>query len=117
MKHLISFSFCFLFFTNISFGQELSWVASNKLGKELVAHTLRVKTNVSDNPQIKDTQPVKHTDQIDKVLHQLRNQEGVTRATYDAATETITLLSDQFFDAKLYVRTIRNTKTEGKVKR
>ena len=95
----------------------MSWVASNKLGKELVAHTLLVTSNGIGNSQIKDTQPVKYNAEIDKILHQLRNQEGVTRATYDAATETITLLSDQFFDAKLYVTTIRKTNTEGKVKR
>lgn len=93
MKILILF---LLFFTLNSFAQEKTSVElkySNVLNGGITVHTLA--TNLSEEKLTEDSQVDNIENEfITKVLNEIRDLEGVTRATYDGSTGLITVLSD-----------------------
>lgn len=91
-----SLTLLLLFISLSSFGQENLSVElkySNELNGGITVHT--VETNVSAKKTTEDSQAENIDNElITKVLHEIRNFEGVTRATYDGSTGLITVLSN-----------------------
>ena len=79
---------------NNGWSQTFSWVSSNRVDEHLIVHTIQLHKSKSFE-SISDTE-VHGTD--DKVTHEINNQlksmGGVIRSTFDRATHTFTILSN-----------------------
>jgi len=86
--------------SSLSYAQKLALVASNTVAENLVVHTYKLSNIHEKDPDTyTDVNPSKISAEIDKMLAQMKEEVGVTRATFDAATQTITILSDKEFNA------------------
>ena len=85
-----------LFFSFNSLGQENLSVElkySNELNGGITVHTLAtnfLEKKITEDSQVENIE----NEQITKLLNEIRDLEGVTRATYDGSTGLITVLSN-----------------------
>ena len=95
---------CFTYMS--SYTQNISLVASNHVDNDHVLHTLKLSknnssTNYSDDNLV--TQPVNQ--KIENFISFTENKKGVFRVTYDNATTTFSVLSDNIFDIQYLINT------------
>ena len=87
-----------------SYTQNISLVASNHVDNDRVLHTLKLSKNNSSTYYSDDnlvTQPVNQ--KIKNFISLTKNKIGVIRVTYDNATATFSILSDNSFDIKYLI--------------
>ena len=100
MKRFLTISLFICSLSSLSYSQKLALVSSNTVAEDLVVHTFKL-SNISEkeSDSYSDVNPAKISAEIDKMLAQMKEEIGVTRATFDAATQTVTVLSDKAFNA------------------
>lgn len=97
MKHLVLLVIFMGMLTAHGYSQQLTTVSSNTLAPDLVAHTLKFSESSSTNSSglHDDVNPGSMVPtELNPVLFLIRQKADVTRATFDQATQTITILSN-----------------------
>ena len=95
---------CFSYMS--SYTQNISLVASNQVDNDHVLHTLKLSSNNSSANYSDDNlvnQPVNQ--KIENFISFAENKKGVFRVTYDNATTTFSILSDNIFDIQYLINT------------
>ena len=89
-----------------SYTQNITLVASNHVDNNHVLHTLKLSVNNSSTNYSDDNlvnQPVNQ--KIKNFISIAENKKGITRVTYDNATATFSVLSDNSFDIEYLINT------------
>jgi len=117
MKRFLAISLFIGLLSNLSYSQKLSWVSSNTVAEKLIVHTFKLSGFPEQNAVTHvDVSPTKNSLETDELLTKVQRERGVTRASFDAATQTITILSDERFNANTLLTEkyiIRNKKQGG----
>lgn len=96
MKYLLLFFLSILTSSSFSQTDESSMLKlkySNNLGSGIMAHTISVKLDANGTNDV-ESQPG-FPSYIEIILNRLEEIEGVKRATFDGATSTITVVSNE----------------------
>ena len=98
MKHLVLLIVLIGLVITDCYTQNLSVVASNKVAHNLVVHTVKISNSGLNVHADTSPAPTENTAEIDQLLQTFSNFEGVSRATFDKATSTLTILSNLEFE-------------------
>ncbi|MFT7613967.1 MAG: hypothetical protein ACI9J3_002947 [Parvicellaceae bacterium] len=109
MKYLVLLIvLCGLTLTDF-YSQNLSHVVSNKVAADLVVHTVSMSNQIPGTGVQDALLPLVNSSEIETVITGFTGTAGISRATYDKATNTFTILSVVALDINVVLTDLNNT--------
>ncbi|MDG2332024.1 MAG: hypothetical protein P8M05_10575 [Flavobacteriales bacterium] len=93
MKSFILCSIIFLLTINFGWSQSYSWASSNRVDKHLIVHTIQLKKSAKFQSASDDKAAIVPAF-VNDIMDELKRSKGVIRITFDCATYTFTILSN-----------------------
>ena len=109
MKHLVLLLVLFGLAVTNSYSQNLSHVVSNKVATDLVVHTVTISNHTPGSGVKDELLPISNSLEIESVITGFTGTVGISRATYDKATNTFTVLSVASIDITTVIADLNNT--------